>query len=70
MDMDTTYTRINRFVQCLAEYEDGEGLDTNIVDILADVQHYCKQQDIDFSSCLSTAVGHFEAETQEDITPC
>lgn len=69
MDMDTTYTRINRFVQCLAEYEAAAGLDTNIVDMLADMQHYCKQQDIDFSSCLFTAVGHFETETQEDNTP-
>jgi uncharacterized protein (DUF488 family) len=60
----TPESRTEQIEKMLFEYF-GSPEDTNIVDILADIQHYCKIKKIDFLSELETATNHFEIEITE-----
>jgi hypothetical protein len=46
----------------LRAYFGPEPYEENIIDILADIMHYCKVENIDFNDSLRIAQGHFEAE--------
>jgi len=57
-------TRINRAVTALgAGYSDDEDdLVSKISDLLADLMHLCRQEEIEFRGCLTVAEVNFEAE--------
>lgn len=39
---------------------------TNVIDLLADLMHWCEQNDVSFEDTLRTARTHFEAEQDGD----
>ena len=45
---------------------DGTDPDSNVVDLLADLMHYCARTAWNFDSALETARMHFEAERDEE----
>jgi len=47
----------------------GENLDTKIGDLLANLMHLCKFNEIDFDGVLDTGRMHFEAEVAEEEGP-
>ena len=56
-------TRRNRAITVLEAYtEEDDDLVSNIIDLLTDLLHLCKQQEIDFQACLLSAEINFEAE--------
>lgn len=67
MSEPSNQDRANRIDQLLALYKDliGDDPDSVITDLLVDLRHYCKQQDIDFDAENSTAAMHFEHESSE-----
>ena len=40
-------------------------LDTGVVDLLADLMHYCDLEEIDFELCLNNARMHFNYEAEK-----
>ncbi len=38
------------------------GRDENVIDILADIMHYCHQRNIAIDECFETAYNHFYEE--------
>jgi hypothetical protein len=56
--------RINRAVSALEAAYSGEEDDiiSKISDLLADLMHLCRQQGIEFRSCLTAAEVNFESE--------
>jgi len=56
--------RINRAITALEAAYSGEDDDlvSNIIDLLTDLLHLCKQQEIDFQACLLSAEINFESE--------
>ena len=56
-------TRRNRAITALEAYsEEDDDLVSNIIDLLTDLLHLCKQQEIDFQACLLSAEINFESE--------
>ncbi len=56
-------TRINRAITALEAYsEEDDDLPSNVIDLLTDLMHLCKQQEIDFQGCLLSAEINFESE--------
>lgn len=56
--------RINRAFSALEAYsEEDDDLASNIIDLLTDLMHLCRQQGIEFQGCLLSAEIHFESET-------
>jgi len=43
--------------------DDGDGMDTAIGDLLANLAHLCDAEGLDFDHLLSRAMGHYVAET-------
>lgn len=39
----------------------------NVVDMLANIMHYCMANDIDFSSAIKTSVNHFSEEVNDAL---
>lgn len=55
--------RINRAFSALEAYsEEDEDPASNIIDLLTDLMHMCKQQGIEFQGCLLSAEVNFESE--------
>lgn len=48
----------------LAGLTKADGVETSLSDMLADIQHFCQQRDIDFDEILGRANNHFAAEFQ------
>ena len=48
----------------LAGLSKADGAETSLSDLLADVQHFCQQKNINFDDLLRRADGHFAAETR------
>jgi len=65
MESDNT-SRAYRAGEVLDYYDemDGTDPDSNVVDLLADLMHYCNQSSWDFTQALETARMHFEAEVE------
>ena len=56
-------TRINRAITALEAYsEEDDDLASNTTDLLTDLMHLCKQQELDFHGCLLSAEINFESE--------
>jgi hypothetical protein len=56
-------TRRNRAITALEAYsEEDDDLVSNIIDLLTDLLHLCKRQEIDFQACLLSAEINFESE--------
>jgi hypothetical protein len=56
-------TRRNRAITALEAYsEEDDDLVSNIIDLLTDLMHLCKQQEIEFQGCLLSAEINFESE--------
>jgi hypothetical protein len=55
--------RIDRAISALETYSDeDDDLTSNIIDVLTDLMHLCKQQEIEFPWCLLSAEVNFESE--------
>ena len=50
------------YYNSLAGLSKADGAETSLSDMLADIQHFCQQKDIDFDEVLRRANGHFAAE--------
>lgn len=48
----------------LAGLSKADGAETSLADLIADIQHYCDQRDINFDDLLRRANGHFADELQ------
>jgi hypothetical protein len=56
-------TRRNRAITALEAYsEEDDDLASNTIDLLTDLMHLCKQQELDFHGCLLSAEINFESE--------
>ena len=53
---------IKRVEACLCNYDPDE---SNIRDLLADIQHYCDKYSIDFANELRIASDNYQAETNQ-----
>ena len=53
----------------LAGLVDRNSYRVQIIDVLANMMHYCDQEGIEFGSCLSMAMGHHNEEKNEEDTP-
>src|ERR1017187_7280558 len=40
-----------------------DGFETVVLDLLADVRHFCMERDLDFTSLVKRATEHFEIES-------
>jgi hypothetical protein len=60
----TNQDRANEAHGCLRQLNDYEHneLETNITDLLADLLHLCKINDINFDTRMASARMHFDAE--------
>jgi hypothetical protein len=45
-----------------ALHETGESPEEDVIDLLADLRHYCHQNEIDFEAALQMSEIHFEEE--------
>lgn len=54
--------RAKRAATALAAYADGDDRGAPVVDLLADIRHYCAKHDLDFEREDALANGHFAAE--------
>lgn len=43
----------------------GDGLQTQLVDLLTDLQHFCAASGIDFHEALRISTDHFRCETRD-----
>lgn len=43
-----------------------EGVSTTIIDLLADLRHFCDNKELDWDELLSCATAHWQYETGED----
>ena len=67
--------RVERATNIVMRYENSimgpsESDQEAVCDILADLQHFCQHESIDFAGCLAMARQHFEAEriqTESDL---
>lgn len=50
------------YYNSLAGLSKADGAETSLADLIADIQHFCQQKDIDFDEVLRRANGHFAAE--------
>jgi hypothetical protein len=58
-----TETRINRALGAMEIYNEGNILeDTDIIDLLTDLMHLCKNRNINFDRILSLARHHYREE--------
>lgn len=64
--MPNNKDRAERFQQALDRYGDDEPI-TDVVDLLADMMHWCRYHKVNFDGTLATANGHYEAEVDEEI---
>ncbi|MGA2229239.1 MAG: hypothetical protein ABSH41_32790 [Syntrophobacteraceae bacterium] len=56
-------TRIKRAISALEFYSnEDDDLSSNTIDLLTDLMHLCKRQEIEFQRCLLVAEVNFEAE--------
>ncbi len=47
--------------------DDTGEMDTLIIDLLADLRHYCKKRDLDFAHLSANAMMHARAEEAGDV---
>lgn len=72
MTEPTNDERANRIPPALLAYEeakgDGNGIpdETSIRDLLADLMHYCRKNDLNFNQELRFAAENFEIEVNEE----
>jgi hypothetical protein len=59
---DLNYVRIERFQKAKGVYDENEDDYTDIIDMLADMQHYCTSMEIDFDDALVMAREYYENE--------
>lgn len=59
----TNKQRIAKAKNALKTYHDGDDLQSPVVDLITDLQHYCKKHNIDFDNALTIANGHFRTES-------
>lgn len=62
--MSNNDDRARRFAALLPHYPEDEC--TNLIDLIADAQHWCNQNGEDFDEVLRIARMHFEAEVNGD----
>lgn len=55
--------RADRAEKAINSYD--EGGKTGLVDLLADLMHFCHLEGIDFDSAMETATMHFDCEQDE-----
>ena len=59
-------TRINRVIAALeAASGEEDDLVSNIIDLLTDLMHLCRQQEIAFQGCLTVAEVNFEQRNRK-----
>lgn len=46
----------------LRPYLDESEPETAVVDLLADIMHWCREHDVDYYACEGSAAMHYEAE--------
>ena len=56
--------RVRRFAALLPHYPEDDR--TNLIDLIADAQHWCDRNGEDFDAVLRIARMHFEAEVDGD----
>jgi hypothetical protein len=63
IEMTKNKKRAHKASIALSPYADPYiGIEIAVVDLLADLRHYCSQHSIDFDSCLRMSAYHFDAE--------
>lgn len=60
-DNDIRANAARKALQAMPGYDDKEG-DANVVDLLADLMHFCRRAGYDYDACARMARTHFEAE--------
>ncbi|WP_072387144.1 hypothetical protein [Hyphomicrobium sp. CS1BSMeth3] len=63
--MSDNLTRAGWAAQCLSLFASMTGTDTDeesIGDLIANLGHYARQEDLDFPSLLRTGIGHWHLE--------
>ncbi|MCK9521181.1 MAG: hypothetical protein M0R74_19485 [Dehalococcoidia bacterium] len=60
--------RINNIANVLAmtPYDEGGSLKDSVVDLLADLRHFCRVEYIDFDEANQIAERHFQVEVSEE----
>lgn len=60
----TSDNRCRNTTEAMKQYAaTDEDLETNVVDLLEDLHHWCVRMHVDFGICLRIAKDHFEAES-------
>lgn len=54
--------RMSRFEKAKGVYDENEDDHTDIVDMLADMQHWCGFYGVEFDEALATAMEHYNHE--------
>ncbi|MGO9013618.1 MAG: hypothetical protein ACLQF0_01435 [Dissulfurispiraceae bacterium] len=66
MDIETRRARaigaVRAYMQSHPDYRDGEICEDAVTDLVADILHLCKAEDIDGERVLRAAAMHYEAE--------
>lgn len=58
----TNSERAERAWQAIDGYADNDSLEECIIDLLTDIQHLCRQEEMSFSDCNKMALNHFIEE--------
>jgi hypothetical protein len=62
----TNDSRADRALNAVETDCDNNDLQTKIADLLANLQHLCRREEIDFEECLESGRMHFEAELKDE----